>query len=421
MDPRPSLTALAAAYFKIGCTAFGGPAAQLAMFEDELVVRRGWVSHQRFLDFMGVSSLIPGPSATESGLFIAREVRGIPGLVVAGLSFIGPAALITLALTFIYVRWGALPAVEGPFTGIKAAILAVIVAAVWRLGGKAFRERWTWPLGALAFAAVSFGLPEIPVLLGGGAVGVLLAAVRGPRRGPPPGAEGGLGGMGAAAGPGAPAPGDIPPAALAPPAGSAALAAPAASVASMAAASAATAAVGSVSAGALFWYFFKVGAFLYGGGYVLIAFLKGGAVEQLGWLTDRQLLDAIAIGQITPGPLFTIATAVGYIAGGPSGALAATAGIFLPGLVFVGVAGPWIEAMRRSPLASGFLDGANATAVGIMAAVMIPLARGSVDGWVTALIAAASAAVALRTEISSVFIVLGGAALGGLGAALGWL
>ena len=386
-DTPPSLKQIAAIYFKIGSTAFGGPAAQLAMMEDELIARRGWVDHQRFLDFIAVSSLIPGPSSTQTGLYVAWSIGGWPALVVAGVSFIGPAALITGILTYIYVSFGTLPQVQAPFVGVKAAILAIILAAVWRLGKVALSKRWTWGLAAVSAAAILAGSPEIPTLLAGGALGSLLAYVKhngGKGPGLPPAAAFLVGAGGATA----------------------------SSVAPVAAAT------GPV---ALFWYFLKVGSFLYGGGYVLIAFLQGGAVAELGWLTDSQLLDAIAIGQVTPGPLFTIATAVGYIAGGGVGALAATVGIFLPGLIMVGLTGRWVHALRQSTIASGFLDGVGATAVGVMAAVLIPLGQGSVTGIATLVIALGSGLLAIGLRVSPALVIMLGAAAGGVCGWMGWL
>lgn len=369
---RQRLVELAAIYFRIGATAFGGPAAQLAMFEEELVKRRAWVERQRFLDFLGASSIIPGPSATQVGLYLAQSRAGLAGLVVGALAFIGPAALITAVLTWAFLRWGQLPGVGAPVLGIKAAILAVIAAAIGRLARGAVKG---WLTGAYLVAALgshALGVPELVVLLGTGLVGAALTASRQGGRAPGWALVGGLvGGMGAGA------------------------------------ATAGTPAT-------LFWWFFQVGAVMFGGGYVLIAFLEGGVVQQMGWLAPSQLMDAIAIGQITPGPLYTIATSVGFMVAGWTGAFAATAGIFLPGIVWVAATGPLVHRMRGSALAAGFLDAVNAAAVGLMLAVLVPLTRDSLGGWVGIVIAAVAAAVHLGARQSALRVVMLGAVLGGL-------
>ncbi|HEU4535439.1 MAG TPA: chromate efflux transporter [Polyangiaceae bacterium] len=379
-DERTTLGELALLFLRLGATAFGGPAAHIAMMQDEVVRRRAWLSEERFLDLLGATNLIPGPNSTEMAIHIGWERRRFAGLVVAGVSFILPAALLTGALGWAYVRYGALPQAAWLLYGVKPVIVAVVVQALWGLAPKAAR---TWPLrglGLLATAGSALGVHELALLLGAG-----LAAAGGRalwRRG-------GL-------------------AALAP-------AAPWA----IGGAAKATAAASAVTISGLFWSFFKTGSVLFGSGYVLLAFLRAELVERLHWLTEAQLIDAVAVGQVTPGPVFTTATFVGYVIGGPAGSVAATAGIFLPAFVFVALSGPLVPRLRASPAAGAFLDGVNVASLALMAVVTAQLGRAAFLDPVTVALGALSAVLLVRYKLNSTWLVLGGAAAGLAANALG--
>jgi chromate transporter len=414
MSPR--LLEIAGLFLKLGSIGFGGPATHLALMEDEVVARRGWLSRQHFLDLVGATNLIPGPNSTEMAIHIGFVRGGWAGLVVAGAAFILPAALITTALAWLYVEHGRQPEVEPIIAGIKPAVLAVIFTAGWRLGRKALDS---WIVGAVfAAAAVASlcGAGEITVLLACSLTGMLWLCWHRHRRDRQEPIHGlGLGAV-----------------LLAGTAGSSPHGAKPAIVASLAAAAAATASTGA-TLGQLAWFFLKVGAVLYGTGYVLIAYLQGGLVREYGWLSDEQLLDAIAIGQFTPGPIVSTATFIGYVVmsvdGGPwrglAGAAVATVAIFLPSFVFVAVTNPIVPRLRRSRWTAAFLDAVNAASLGLMAAVTIRLA-GQIffpSAWhpnATALLIAAAATVAaLRWKAGAIWLVLGGAAAGWLGWWLG--
>jgi chromate transporter len=379
-DGRTPLGELALLFLRLGATAFGGPAAHIAMMQDEVVRRRAWLSEERFLDLLGATNLIPGPNSTEMAIHIGWERRRLAGLVVAGVSFIVPAALITGALGWAYVRFGALPQAGWLLYGVKPVIVAVVVQALWGLAPKAAR---TWPLralGVLAAVGSALGVHELALLFGAG----LAAAGRGAL-----GRRGGL-------------------AALAP-------------VAPWAVGGAAQAAAvaSTVTISGLFWSFFKTGSVLFGSGYVLLAFLRADLVERLHWLTEAQLIDAVAVGQVTPGPVFTTATFVGYVLGGPAGSVAATVGIFLPAFVFVALSGPLVPRLRASPAAGAFLDGVNVASLALMAVVTAQLARAALVDVVTVVLAALSAVLLVRVKLNSTWLVLGGAAAGLAAHALG--
>jgi chromate transporter len=353
-DPSPArLRELARVFLLLGSTAFGGPAAHIAMLEDQAVTRRRWLSRERFLDYLSAANLIPGPNSTELAIHIGYHRAGWAGLVVAGLCFILPAALIVTALAWAYLRFGALPELQGLLTGVKPVVIAVVLQAIWRLSRSALRTPLLSTLAIVAAAAALTGLNELVVL---GATGVLAALLGARPR--------------------------------------------------------ATAA--SVLLWPLFWFFAKVGSVLYGSGYVLLAFLQNGLVTQRGWLTETQLLDAIAIGQVTPGPVFTTATFVGYLVAGLPGAVVATLGIFLPAFVFVAISGPLIPRLRRSALASALLDGVNVASLALMAVVTLQLARTAIVDLPTLLLALGSAALLLTTRLNSAWLMLAGA-LTGLG------
>jgi chromate transporter len=381
---RRRLGELAGLFLKLGATAFGGPAAHIAMMEDEVVARRRWLTRERFLDLVGATNLIPGPNSTELAIHVGHVRAGFPGLIVAGACFILPAALISIACAWLYVRLGSLPEVAGTLYGVKPVVIAVVAQALWRLGRTAIHRR---RLAVLAFAAGlanALGVDELLVLAGAALAATVAAPGREPGRPVPPGGArtavlapalgaGALAGLGAGAGAGAgPTLGLWP----------------------------------------LFAFFAKVGSVLFGSGYVLLAFLRGGLVDDRGWLTEAQLLDAVAIGQVTPGPLFTTATFIGYVLAGAPGAVAATAGIFLPAFVFVAVSGPLVPRLRRSPLAGAVLDGVNAASLALMAVVTARLVHSAVVDWLTLVLALASSVCLVGFRVRSTWLVLAGAAVG---------
>jgi chromate transporter len=363
-----ALREVALLFLRLGVTSFGGPAAHVALMEDEVVRRRAWLGREEFLDLYGATQLVPGPNSTEMAIHLGYRRAGWAGLVVAGTCFIVPAALVTLALAWAYVRFGALPEVRWVLYGVKPVIIAVVGQALAGLGPTALKRRPMIAVAALSAAASLAGAHELAILLGAGVFSATLA------RRTPPGAAMALGG------------------------------APAAS------AIAAT----SFGLGPLFLFFLKVGAVLFGSGYVLLAFLRADLVDRYHWMTEAQLLDAVAAGQITPGPVFTTATFVGYVLGGGWGALLATLGIFLPAFVFVAVSGPLVPRLRSSAATASFLDGVNAASLALMAVVTWDLGRAALIDAPTIAIAAASLVLLLRFRVSSTWLVLGGALLGAL-------
>ncbi len=370
--PAATLRELALLFFRLGTTAFGGPAAHIAMMEDEVVRRRRWLTRERFLDLLGATNLIPGPNSTEMAIHIGHQQAGWPGLLVAGSAFIIPAATLTLVFAWAYQRFGSLPQAEGLLYGVKPVIIAVVLQALWGLGRIAVKSRFLTLVGVSAVAANALGLNEVLTLLGAGVVAAGAQLVE----------EASMKASAAAAWAGAAAP-----------------------------LFGATVAV-PFSLSGLFLFFLKVGAILFGSGYVLLAFLRADLVDHWHWLTEAQLLDAIAVGQITPGPVFSAATFIGYVLGGVQGALIATAGIFLPSFFFVALSGPLVSRLRRSPAAGAFLDGVNVGALALMALVTWSLARVAVVDITTAALVACSALLLLRFRVNSVWLVLGGACLG---------
>ena len=354
---------------KLGFTAFGGPAAHIAMLHEEVVTRRKWLGEQRFLDLLGATNLIPGPNSTEMVIHVGFIRAGYPGLLAAGLGFILPAAAIVLALAWLYVQYGTTPTGEWLLYGIKPVIIAVVLQALWGLGRKALKGPLLAAAGVAVFVGYLAGLNELLLLFG---VGLLVAVIR-------TGRGRWAGGRMAAL--------VIPWLAVAPPAGAASLS-------------------------QLFLVFLKVGGLLYGSGYVLLAFLHNDLVINLGWLTDQQLLDAVAVGQFTPGPVFTTATFIGYVVAGWPGAVVATVGIFLPSFLFVAALSPLIPRMRRSAGLAALLDGVNAAALGLMAAVTWQLGRAALVDWLTVLLALLAAGLLLRFKINSAWLVLAGGLAG---------
>jgi chromate transporter len=369
---RTSLRELALLFLRLGTTAFGGPAAHIAMMRDEVVRRRQWLTEEAFLDLLGATNLIPGPNSTEMAIHVGWARRRWAGLLVAGVSFILPAMLITGAMGWAYVRFGSVPEVTWVLYGVKPVILAIVVQALWGLAPKAAN---TWPLRALGVAAVvasAVGVNELVVLFGAGAI---MAAARGLRSG---------GGAGLKA------------------------------VIPVIPAVGASAAASAVTLPGIFFVFCKTGAVLFGSGYVLLAFLRADLVERLHWMTEAQLIDAIAVGQVTPGPVFTTATFIGYLLSGPTGALVATVGIFLPAFVFVALSGPLVPRLRASQSAGAFLNGVNVASLALMAVVTAQLGRSAIVDVPTASLAAIGAVLLLRFRLNSTWLVLGGAASGAL-------
>jgi chromate transporter len=342
--------------------------------QDEVVRRRQWLSDERFLDLLGATNLIPGPNSTELAIHIGRERAGVAGLIVAGVSFIVPAMLITAALGAAYVRYGALPEAGWLLYGVKPVIVAIVVQALWSLAPKAARN---WPLRALGLAAAAasaLGVDELIVLLCSAAGATAARAL----------ATGGRGEDARSIVPLWPA------------------------VGLSASATGAT----SITLPGLFWVFFKTGSVLFGSGYVLLAWLRADLVERLHWLTEAQLIDAIAVGQVTPGPVFTTATFIGYVLAGPAGALVATTGIFAPAFVFVALSAPLLSRLRASKLASAVLDGVNVASLALMAVVTARLAGAAIVDLPTALLAAAAAGLLLAFKLNSTWLVLGGGLAG---------
>jgi len=351
---RATLAELAGLFLKLGTIAFGGPAAHIAMMEDEVVRRRQWLTHEEFLDLLGATNLIPGPNSTELAIHIGHRRAGWAGLLVAGTCFILPAFLIVTACAWAYVEFGKLPQAAGLLYGVKPVIIAVVVQALWGLGRKAVKNWALGVLGATAVALSFLGVNELIVLFG---IGIL------------------------------PLLGHLRKTALA---------------------------VEPFSLWALGLFFVKVGAVLFGSGYVLLAFLRADLVERWGWLTEQQLLDAIAVGQVTPGPVFTTATFVGYLLAGKTGAVVATVGIFLPAFVFVAISGPLVPRLRRSPLAGAFLDGVNVASLALMVVVTWHLGRTAILDVPTILLTAVSTTLLFRWRVNSAWLVLGGAVIGTL-------
>jgi chromate transporter len=359
-------------FLRLGVVAFGGPAAHIAMMREELVRRRRWVSDAQFIDLLGITNLIPGPNSTEMAIHLGYLRAGPWGLVLGGVCFIVPAMLIVMALAWAYVRWGELPVATGVLYGVKPVIIAIVLQAMWGLARTAVRGPLLAGAFVVAAALALAGVHELLVLFGAGGVAALLA----PRRRAVAGAIAAL-----------------------------AWATPARVMA-------AAAAAGGVTLGTMTLVFLKIGAVLYGSGYVLLAFLRADFVERLGWLTDRQLLDAVAVGQVTPGPVFTTATFIGFLLAGWTGAVLATVAIFLPSFVFVAASRPLLPRLRGSRRAAAFLDGVNVAALGLMAAVTWQLGRAAVVDPLTAALALAAAVLLVRTRVSSVWLLAAGGALG---------
>jgi chromate transporter len=370
--PTESLGEVIRLFLRLGFTAFGGPAAHIAMMHDEVVTRRKWITEQYFLDMVGATNLVPGPNSTEMAIHLGHVRAGWRGLIAAGICFILPAVLIVLTLAWLYVEYGSTPQGDALMYGIKPVIIAIVVQALYKLVPTALKGPLLAAVGVAALAAFLLGVNELVVLFGGALLVVVIQAVR---RFP----------QGAAA--------------LLPLVG-------------LPRWLPQTAVESPITLERIFLVFLKVGALLYGSGYVLLAFLRNDLVLNYGWLTDQQLLDAVAIGQFTPGPVFTTATFIGYLLAGLPGAVVATLGIFLPSFLFVGLLTRIMPHLRKSPWTAAFLDGVNVAALGLMAGVTWQLGRAALIDLPTVLLAVVAAVLLFRFKINSAWLVLAGGIIG---------
>ncbi len=374
MTQREKLIEVASVFFKLGCFAFGGPAAHIAMMEEEVVTKRKWMDRQHFLDLMGATNLIPGPNSTEMTMHCGHERAGIPGLFIAGICFIFPAVFVTGTLAYFYITYGQLPDVAGFVYGIKPAVLAIIASAIYKLGKKALKNAELGALGVLVIVACYYGVNEIVALLAAGLLSVLYYQLKNKFT----------------------AKSDTNVKSIIP-----LLLAQAPVISKI-----------SLSSWTVFWTFLKVGSVLYGSGYVLFAYLDAELVGR-GWLTRTELIDAIAVGQFTPGPVLSTATFIGYQLTGFWGAIAATAGIFLPSFLFVWILNPLIPKMRKSALLRNFLDAVNIAALGVMLFVLYQMGYETLNDWQTILIAGLSFFVVfVLKKTNPIWIILGGGILG---------
>lgn len=383
---KNNLIELMRLFLKLGTIAFGGPAAHIGMMEEEVVRRRRWMTRDNFLDLVGATNLIPGPNSTEMAIHIGYIKGGIPGLIVSGLSFILPAVIITGILAWVYVSFGSVPQAAPLLLGIKPAVISVILVAVVRLGKTAAKDTQLIIIGVTAASASLLGTNEVLVLLLGGAAGVAMHVIKktGNKR---------VSGW------------------IIPLVSQFCIFKGSYAKAAVAAA-ALSAGVAGVSSWKLGLFFLKVGAVLYGSGYVLVAFIEGGLVKEYGWLTHQQLLDAIAIGQFTPGPVLSTATFVGYLVSGVPGAIISTIAIFLPSFIFVLMLNPVIPRLRSSKMMSAFLDAVNISAIALMAAVVIRLSRVAITDWRAVLIAVTAMTAGLSFKVNAAWLIMGGAVAG---------
>lgn len=368
------LLEIAALFAKLGATAFGGPAAHVAMMHEEVVKRRQWMSDEEFLDLVGATNLIPGPNSTELAIHIGHRQAGWSGLLVAGACFILPATIIVSACAWAYVEFGSLPQAAGLLYGVKPVIIVIVLQALWSLGRSAIKTKTA---GVICIAGILLSLAGLHELLILALSAAVAAAGRATRRLLP----GALG---------------VGPFVL------------------LAQSASAPAAAATTSFGIwpLFLFFVKVGSVLFGSGYVLLAFLRADLVERRHWLSESQLLDAVAVGQITPGPVFTTATFIGYLLGGVGGAAVATLGIFLPAFFFVAVSGPLVPKLRRSRTAGAILDGVNAASLALMAVVSYELCHSALVDLPSILLGLLSALGLIYFRVNSAWLVLGGAIAG---------
>ena len=362
-------------FLRMGFTAFGGPAAHIAIMHDEVVVRRKWLTDEEFLDLVGATNLIPGPNSTEMAIHIGYLRAGWVGLILGGACFILPAVGMVLALAWVYVQYGATPQAGWLLYGIKPVVIAIILQALWTLGKKAIKGVFLLFVGLAVFGLYFAGVNELVLLLAGGLVVMTGSNLQRAAR----------------------------------KSNSAVIFPIAGALKWLGLPAAASTAFGLPL---MFLTFLKIGAILYGGGYVLLAFLHADFVVRYGWLTSQQLLDAVAVGQVTPGPLFTTATFIGYLLGGVKGGLLATLGIFLPSFIFVALSNPLIPKIRNSIWVRGLLDGVNAASLGLMAAVTWALGQASLVDPLTILLALAALILLLRFKLNTTLLIAGGALIG---------
>jgi len=373
-----SLPELALVFLRLGTLAFGGPAAHIAMMESEFVHKRRWIRDEDFLDRMATANLLPGPSSTELAIFIGYSQRGWPGFLVAGCCFIIPGAILVSSIAAAYVRFGALPQADAILLAIKPAVIAIIVQALWNLRKAAAKTRVLMLIGTVSIALNLAGVSPFLTLVFAGATNGVVESFRQSRRGPLALLWIGLWN--------AMSPSGLPVDAVS--------------------------AVVPVSLGRLFLSFLKIGSVVFGSGYVLLAFLRAEFVDHLHWLTEKQLIDSVAVGQFTPGPVFSTATFIGYLLGGLPGAFLATLAIFIPGFVFVAVGGPLIPKIRRSPLAGAVLDGVVAGSLALIAVVAWQMGRSSITDWLTISILLVSLIAIFRFKLNSAWSILGAAIIG---------
>jgi chromate transporter len=365
---RAGLREIAREFLRLGFVAFGGPPVHFAMMEERFVRQKKWLSHERFLDLIGAVNLLPGPSSTELTIYLGEVRAGLPGLLVAGVCFILPSAVMVAGLAWAYEKFGKLPQVQGLLFGIKPVVVALILPALWNLGKVALKNPGLVFLAVGVIVLAILGMNVITLLI---CAGLFCMLISGARR------EAKLDAM-AAPGFGVFAAGVASGIALLP----------------------------------LFLYFLKIGAVVFGSGYVLLAVLRADLVSRLHWLTDAQLLDAIAVSQATPGPYFTVSTFIGYLLGGWKGAGLATLGMFLPAFVFVAVTAKFLPRIRKSPIAGAFLDGVNAAAVALMAEISFQFARAALVNVPAVVLGLLSLLLVIRFRVNSAWLVLGGATAG---------
>ena len=370
MEHKADLKNIAKLFLKLGIIGFGGPAAHIAMMQDEVVIKRKWLTEQHFLDLVGATNLIPGPNSTEIAIHIGHEKGGWKGLMVAGLCFILPAVFITGIFAYLYKQYGQIPEVQPFIYGIKPAIIAIILSAVFPLARKSLKSTELIIIGLLVLLGALFSINEIYLMFGAGFLALFLAYLRNKKQ------ENSI------------------------------------SFLPLSLLQITNTTILSVTNANLFWIFLKIGAILYGSGYVLFAFLDTELVAT-GLLTRQQLIDAIAVGQFTPGPVFSSVTFIGYQINGLGGAVVSTIAIFLPSFVFVALLNPIVRKMRDSKLFSAFLDAVNVASVAIIAAVCFEMGKETITDWRTILIAVLSIVIAFGyKKLNSAFVVLGGSLIG---------
>lgn len=350
-------------FLKLGTTAFGGPASHVAMMEEEIVNKRNWLSREKFLDLYGATNLIPGPNSTELAIHLSLERGGVLGLIVGGISFIFPAMLSVLALAIFYTKYGEIPSLSGILVGIKPVIISIVFLALFRLSKTLLKNKINFLFFLIAFIMSFLGIKELPVLF---TCGFLMYAYKSYKNRtfsliPLPFIALGV---------------------------------------------ASTTYIEKLNNTKIFLIFLKIGSVLYGSGYVLLAFLESEFVDKIPAITTSQLIDAVAIGQFTPGPVFTTATFIGYLLNGTSGAIFATIGIFLPSFILVLLLNPVIPKLRSSKVFSSILDGVNLASLALMAFVTLKLAKNSITNWYTTLIFIISFSILYKTKLNSSFLII---------------